>query len=69
MTPEQTVQLRTMAVDLAVRSFQPGDILLVKAQDIHNFIMADVNAQQEAKQAAVASKIVSIVPGKDNSLV
>lgn len=65
MTPEQTVQLRTMAVDLAVRSFQPGDILLVKAQDIHNFIMADVNANQ----AAVASKIVSIVPGKDNSLV
>lgn len=57
MTPEQTVQLRTMAVDLAVRSFQPGDTLLVKAQDIHNFIMADVNAQQEAKKANVVGLV------------
>lgn len=66
MTPEQTVQLRTMAVDLAVRSFQPGDILLVKAQDIHNFIMADVNAQAEKK--AAASNIVSL-SGKGSPLV
>ena len=57
MTNEQTVQLRTMAVDLAVRNWQPGDNLINRAEGIYAFIMTDINAAQEAKKAAVVSSL------------
>ena len=54
MKPEQLVQLRTMAVDLAVRSFQPGDDLIAKSQAIYDFIIA-------ATLPNTGGKVVSLV--------
>lgn len=55
-TVEQKIQIRGMAIDLAIRSGATGDGLVAKAEELYNFILKDL--QEAPEQAA---KVVSLV--------
>jgi len=61
MTPEQKVQLRGMALDLAIRGGATGDTLVAKAQELFEFILKDELERQEAAQVAAAQKVIKLV--------
>jgi len=54
-TIEQKIQIRGMAIDLAIRSGATGDGLVAKAQELYDFILKDLEEQPQA------AKVVSLV--------
>lgn len=54
-TIEQKIQIRGMAIDLAIRSGATGDGLVAKAEELYSFILKDLEEQPQA------AKVVSLV--------
>lgn len=65
LTPEQRVQLRGMALDLAIRGGATGDTIVTKAQELFEFILKDElerQAEQQTKlQNAMQEKVIKLV--------
>lgn len=54
-TIEQKIQIRSMAIDLAIRSGATGDGLVAKAEELYNFILKDL------EEPSSTAKVVSLV--------
>ncbi len=61
LQPEQKIQIRGMAIDLAIRSGATDENLLEKSQQLYDFILKDQEDAQMKQELAAQNKVISLV--------